>query len=71
MLLCTAGSLVSEREMLPGLSYLTIKIDKFGVKDPQNHLDPFFTISVKSKKLFYGENDIVAIVIQGPYRDIH
>lgn len=35
--------------MLPGLNYLTISIDKFGIKDPQYYLDPYISVSVKSE----------------------
>ena len=44
-----AGSLITSRDMLPGLNYLTISIDKFGIKDPQYYLDPYISVSVKSE----------------------
>ena len=43
------GSLVTRRDVLPGYSYLNITIDKIELKDPQNYIDPFIAVSVKSK----------------------
>ncbi|XP_064403022.1 axin interactor, dorsalization-associated protein-like [Halichondria panicea] len=48
-----AGSLITSRDMLPGLNYLTISIDKFGIKDPQYYLDPYISVSVKN---FHGDD---------------
>ncbi len=46
-----AGSLVPRVSTLPGHTYLTITVDRIGVKDPQNYIDPFITVSVKSRNL--------------------
>ena len=35
--------------MKPGRTYLTITIDKIGLKDPNGFVDPFVTVSVKSE----------------------
>lgn len=43
-----AGSLVRRKETMPGYSYLTISIDKIGLKDPQDYIDPAITVSVKN-----------------------
>ena len=32
------------------MSYLTIRIDKVGLKDPQDYIDPFFRVSVRGVK---------------------
>ena len=47
----TADVMATTHEMLPGLSYLTIKIGRIGIKNPQNYLDPHITVSVKSEPL--------------------
>ena len=35
--------------MRPGCTYVTITIDKIGLKNPHDYIDPFITVSVKSK----------------------
>ena len=37
--------------MLPGYSYLSITIEKIGLKDPQDYIDPAITVTVKSEQL--------------------
>ena len=46
-----AGSLLERRDALPGYNFLDIIIEKIGLKDPQNYIDPLITVSVKSKCL--------------------
>lgn len=35
--------------MQPGCTYVTITIDKIGLKNPHDYIDPFITVSVKSE----------------------
>lgn len=44
-----AGSLMQRTTTAPGHTYLTITVDRIGLKDPQTYIDPFMTISVKSE----------------------
>lgn len=44
-----AGTLLTRKDILPGYSYLDITIEKIELKDPQNYVDPFITVSVKSQ----------------------
>ncbi len=46
-----AGTLLKRKDVLPGYSYLDITIEKIELKDPQNYIDPFITVSVKSQFL--------------------
>ena len=44
-----AGSLLHRSAMKPGHTYLTITIDKIGLKSPNAFIDPFITVSLKSE----------------------
>ena len=43
----TQGNLLLQPTYKPGQTYLTIHIDKIGIKDPHNYIDPFIEISIK------------------------
>ena len=43
----TLGNLLPEPLYKPGRTYLTIHINKIGIKDPHNYIDPFIEISIK------------------------
>lgn len=48
-LLSSAGTLLPRLPSEPGMSLLTIKIEKIGLKDAGQCIDPYMTISVKGK----------------------
>ena len=47
----TQGNLLSPPSYKPGRTYLTIHVNKIGIKDPHNYIDPFIEISIKGKEL--------------------
>lgn len=47
----TLGNLLPQPSYKPGRTYLIIHINKIGIKDPHNYIDPFIEISIKGKKL--------------------
>lgn len=49
------------RDILPGYSYLNVTIDKIELKDSQNYIDPFITVSVKSPYLIIAEDPFVCM----------
>ena len=45
------GTLLQRSDLLPGYTYLSILVDKIGLKDPLAYADPFITVSVKSRSI--------------------
>jgi len=43
----SANLLPAVKDKVEGMSYLTIRIDKIGFKDPQEYVDPFFRVSIR------------------------
>lgn len=43
----TQGNLLLQPLYKPERTYLTIHINKIGIKDPHNYIDPFIEISIK------------------------
>ena len=41
------GNLLSQPSYKPGQTYLIINVNKIGIKDPLNYIDPFIEISIK------------------------
>jgi hypothetical protein len=45
------GTLLPRLPSEPGMTLLTIRIEKIGLKDAGQCIDPYITVSVKGKKL--------------------
>ena len=49
------GTLIVRQYLVPGFDYLNITIDKIEIKNAKDFIDPFFTVSLKSERLFEGD----------------
>lgn len=49
---CTAairGGSLLPRQVFPGKTAISIRIDKIKLKDPNSYIEPFFTVTVKGE----------------------